>query len=144
MSNKKTQPASKQPKKQPKKSGLPLIITAVCVVCVAVIAVIAGKGFGGDSGNSTDVKVIAAGEYLTIPTAEITTTATFYPITVDGNKMEVFTIKASDGTIRTAFNTCQSCYTSGRGYYVQQGDDLVCQNCGFHFTPDQVEIQSGG
>lgn len=24
------------------------------------------------------------------------------------------------------------------------GDELVCQNCGFHFSPDQVEVQSGG
>ena len=58
--------------------------------------------------------------------------------------MEVLAVRASDGTVRTAFNTCQSCFTSGRGYYVQEGNDLVCQNCGFHFTPDQVEIQSGG
>ena len=27
---------------------------------------------------------------------------------------------------------------------MQEGRDLVCQNCGFHFTPEQVEIQSGG
>ena len=144
MSSKKTQPASKQAKKQPKKSNLPLILTAVGIVCVAIVAVIIGGGSGGDSSVQTDAQVIAADEYLTIPTAEITTVATFYPITVDGTKMEVFAIKASDGTIRTAFNPCQSCYTSGKGYYVQEGDDLVCQNCGFHFTPDQVEIQSGG
>ena len=131
-------------KEQTKKSNLPLILTAVVVVCAAVIAVLIGNSSGGDSGSSTNTQAIAAGEYLTIPTAEISTTASFYPITVDGTDMEVFAIKASDGTIRTAFNTCQSCYTSGRGYYVQQGDDLVCQNCGFHFTPDQVEIQSGG
>lgn len=36
-------------------------------------------------------------------------------------------------TIRTAFNTCQVCYSSGRGYYVQEGNVLVCQNCGNRF-----------
>lgn len=128
-------------KSQSKKSNLPLLLTAVGIVCIAIIAVIVGKSTGG---NSSKAQVIAAGESLSIQTAEISGKATFYPIVVDGTEMEVFAIRASDGTIRTAFNTCQSCYGSGKGYYVQQGDDLVCQNCGFHFTPDQVEIQSGG
>lgn len=141
MSNKNAKGKAKQ---QKKKSNLPLIIIAVVIVCAAVIAVIMGNGSVEKSDSTANAQEIATGEYLTIPTAEISTTASFYPITVDGTNMEVFAIKASDGTIRTAFNTCQSCYTSGRGYYVQEGNDLVCQNCGFHFTPDQVEIQSGG
>lgn len=135
---------AEQPKNQTHKSNLPLIITAIAVVCVAVIASFVGKGFGGKNDSTASAQVISTGEYLTIPTAEISTTASFYPIKVDGTDMEVLAVKASDGTIRTAFNTCQSCYTSGRGYYVQQGDDLVCQNCGFHFSPDEVEIQTGG
>lgn len=79
-----------------------------------------------------------------IPTSEISGTAGFYPVTVDGEEMEVLAAKASDGTIRTAFNTCQVCYDSGRGYYQQEGDVLVCQNCGNRFGMDQVEIESGG
>ena len=44
--------------------------------------------------------------------------------------MEIVAVKALDGSIRTAFNTCQVCYNSGRGYYQQEGNELVCQNCG--------------
>lgn len=91
-----------------------------------------------------NTQVIAAGEYLVIPMSEISSTAAFYPIIVDGTEMEVFAIKAPDGTIRTAFNTCQMCYTSGAGYYVQEGKYLICQNCGSHFTAEQVEHQTGG
>ena len=58
--------------------------------------------------------------------------------------MEIIALKAPDGTIRTAFNTCQVCYDSGRGYYVQEGDVLVCQNCGNRFSADQVELVKGG
>ena len=87
---------------------------------------------------------ITSGESLVIPTADITADVSFFPVEVDGTAMEVIAVKASDDTIRTAFNTCQSCYTSDRGYYEQEGNDLVCQNCGFHFTPDDVEITSGG
>ncbi|MDR2053996.1 MAG: DUF2318 domain-containing protein, partial [Treponema sp.] len=53
-------------------------------------------------------------------------------------------VKAPDGTIRTAFNTCQVCYASGRGFYKQQGTVLVCQNCGNRFRMSQVEVRSGG
>ena len=133
-------PAAKQP---PKKSNLPLILIAAILVCVAAGTVLFRTG-GGPTAPSTDTLEIAAGEFLTIQTSEIEDTATFFPVEVDGTAMEVLAVRASDGTIRTAFNTCQSCYTSGRGYYEQEGSDLVCQNCGFHFTPDQVEIQSGG
>lgn len=141
MSNKKT---SNKNKKQQKKSNLPLILTAVGIICIVAVVLILKNGSGTNSGKSADAQTISAGEYLTIQTSDIGSKAVFYPITVDGTAMEVFAIKASDGTIRTAFNTCQSCYTSGAGYYKQEGNDLVCQNCGFHFTPDEVEIQSGG
>lgn len=81
---------------------------------------------------------------LVIPTADVTETVKFYPVTVDDTQMEVLAVKASDGTIRTAFNTCQICYDSGRGYYRQTGKELQCQNCGNRFSMDEVEVQAGG
>ena len=128
----------------PKKSNLPLVITAVVLACAAVGILFFGGNSDSDGSESVKAQVITVGEYLTIPTADISSTVTFYPVEVDGTAMEVLAVRASDGTIRTAFNTCQSCYTSGRGYYVQEGDNLVCQNCGFHFTPDDVEVYAGG
>lgn len=94
--------------------------------------------------ETEDSTVIAEGESLIIPVSEITTEAAFYPVEVDGTEMEVIAVRGSDGEIRTAFNTCQICYDSGRGYYVQQGDVFVCQNCGNQFTIDDIEIESGG
>lgn len=85
--------------------------------------------------TTTDIKILKS---------EVTDTAKFYPYKIDGVTMEVLAIKASDGTIRTALNTCQICYDSGRGYYVQDGEYLVCQNCGNRFNKDQVEIIKGG
>jgi uncharacterized membrane protein len=74
----------------------------------------------------------------------VSSTARFYPVRIDGVLLEVLAVQAPDGTIRTAFNTCQVCYRSGRGYYVQQGTVLVCQNCGNRFRMSQVEVRSGG
>ena len=70
---------------------------------------------------------------------EVSSTAKFYPYILDGVNMEIIAVKATDGTIRTALNTCQVCYDSGRGYYVQRGEYLVCQNCGNRFHIDQIE-----
>jgi len=81
---------------------------------------------------------------LVIPIAEISENVSYYPITVDGTALEVLAIKAPDGTFRTAFNTCQVCYASGRGYYKQEGEFLVCQNCGNRFLASDVEIAKGG
>ncbi|MGN0843590.1 MAG: Fe-S-containing protein [Kiritimatiellia bacterium] len=58
--------------------------------------------------------------------------------------MQTTAVKDRKGKIRTAFNTCQICYDSGRGYYVQSGRDLVCQNCGNRFSMDQIEKEVGG
>lgn len=99
---------------------------------------------GSENTDSSGVQVISPGENLVIPVSEVSSTASFYTVEVDGTQMEVLAVRDSQGTIRTAFNTCQICYSSGRGYYVQDGDVLVCQNCGNRFTVDQVEIESGG
>lgn len=88
-------------------------------------------------------KILPNGD-LQIPKKEITSTAKFYQYKLDGVQMEVLALRAPDGTVRTAFNTCQVCYSSGRGYYVQQGDVLVCQNCHNRFKASQVEIIKGG
>lgn len=81
---------------------------------------------------------------LVITKADITETASFYAYDKLDTYMEVLAVKASDGTIRTAFNTCQVCYASGRGYYVQEGNVLICQNCGNRFKMDEVEVARGG
>jgi len=81
---------------------------------------------------------------LQILKKDITSKAKFYQFKVDGVTMEVLALRAPDGTVRTAFNTCQVCYTSGRGFYIQQGDVLVCQNCGNRFKASQVELIKGG
>lgn len=109
----------------------------------AAIVLIAGtlliKGLAGGGSNTA-----SAGGDLLIKKSDITETARFYPYKAGGTDMEVLAVKASDGTVRTAFNTCQVCYNSGRGYYKQEGDTLVCQNCGNVFKLDQVEKIKGG
>ena len=81
---------------------------------------------------------------LKIPKQEITATAKFYGYKAGNVYMEVLALRAPDGTVRTAFNTCQVCYDSGRGYYTQEGEYLICNNCGNRFLARQVELIKGG
>ncbi|MFV0350851.1 MAG: DUF2318 domain-containing protein [Oscillospiraceae bacterium] len=147
--------ANKQPKAKSRLLGLLLKgVGAVAVLAVMVVAMASLSKNKADPTQSTlpqstqQVQVPRADAVtdsdLVIPLADITETASFYPVVVDGTQLEVLAVKASDGTIRTAFNTCQVCYSSGRGYYQQEGDVLICQNCGNQFHMDEVEVTRGG
>jgi uncharacterized membrane protein len=111
---------------------------------MAALAVMGTGSLFAQSGQPNSVKPAIANRDLVIPVAEVSETALFYPVDIDGTRIEVLAVKAPDGTVRTAFNTCQVCYGSGRGYYKQQGTVLVCQNCGNRFRLSQVEVRSGG
>lgn len=90
--------------------------------------------------QSTDNQV----DGIVINKGDITSKAKFYKYKSENINIEVIAVKASDGTVRTALNTCQVCYDSGRGYYKQQGSYFVCQNCGNKFSVNQIEKVKGG
>ena len=122
------------------------------MVFLTAMTVLAGCGNAIETTTTEEISTadenqeisVSSGGNLTIPVDELTENAAFYSVNVDGTEMEVIAVKTSDGTIRTAFNTCQICYDSGNGYYKQEGDKLVCQNCGNSFTMDQVGETAGG
>lgn len=93
--------------------------------------------------SAESVTSIKKDGYLAIPIADLSQTASFYKADLDGTEVELVALKDSKENLRTAFNACQVCYSSGRGYYRQEGEYLVCQNCGNSFTIDQVGIASG-
>ncbi len=93
------------------------------------------------SGCST-APTVSESQSLIIPLGKISETASFYPVTVDGTKMEVLVVLDSNGNVRTAFNTCESCYDSGNGRSAADGTEIVCGNCGFRFTADEVGTQT--
>lgn len=61
----------------------------------------------------------------------------------DGVKVRYFVIKSSDGVIRAAYDACDVCWPEGKGYY-QQGDMMVCANCGKRFPSVKVNEVKGG
>ena len=125
-----------------------IIISILLLASIMVSCTISENQKSGKAVTKTETnekRVISSdSNNVTIIKDDITKKATFYSYQSGDTYMEVVAIRASDGTVRTAFNTCQICQGSGRAYFKQEGDVLVCQNCGNRFTVDQVEVIKGG
>jgi len=128
-------------------------ISVILILAAVVLFVVGTRIFAQNTGSASTGSVSVAlnqrkpaitDQDLVIQIADITENALFFPVNIDGLRMEVLAVRAPDGTVRTAFNTCQVCYASGRGNYVQEGSLLVCQNCGNRYRMSQVERQAGG
>jgi len=83
---------------------------------------------GFDTGEEDDS--VTENADLHIPIDELGAKPIVYRAMVDGVAMEVIACKASDGSVITAFNTSETCQNTGKGYFVIEGDELVCQYCG--------------
>lgn len=121
-----------------------IAVSAAAALIVAFSINVPGQSTKENAGIKDNRAKLVKDSDIIIPVGEITETAKFYPAEINGTELEVLAVKAPDGSVRTAFNTCQVCYSSGRGYYVQEGDTLICQNCGNRFAMDDVEVTRGG
>lgn len=61
----------------------------------------------------------------------------------DGTMVTFFVLKSADGVLRAAIDSCDVCYRSGLGYY-QEGDNMVCKNCGQKFASNKINVLKGG
>ena len=50
---------------------------------------------------------------------------------------------SSDGVVRAAFDACDVCFREKKGYS-QDGDLMVCNNCGLVFPSERINIEKGG
>jgi len=60
-----------------------------------------------------------------------------------GILVKFFTLKSKDGVIRAAVDSCDVCFKAGKGYY-QEGDFMVCENCGQKFASHKINEIKGG
>lgn len=64
-------------------------------------------------------------------------------LTAEGIKIRYFLVKAPDGTVRSAFDACDSCWPAGKGYK-QDGNEVICNNCRMRFPMEKVGVVKGG
>ena len=139
-----------------------IMIIAIIVVVIAIGIIIFRKNSDNkttsnsnntvvtqkNSSNNTESKAInlEADESgnIVIDTTNIGSKASFYTYDAEGTTIRLFAVKASDGTIRMAFNTCQVCNPSPKAYFIQNGKNFICQNCGNSFSTDNIGKERGG
>lgn len=69
--------------------------------------------------------------------------ALFLQQDVDGRQLHYFALKSSDGVYRAALDACDVCFRANRGYR-QEGDLMVCNNCGQTFPSAKIGEVKGG
>ncbi|MGA9348129.1 MAG: DUF2318 domain-containing protein [Anaerolineae bacterium] len=69
--------------------------------------------------------------------------AHYYTYMHEDQPIEFFILKSKDGIVRAAFNACDVCFAAKKGYS-QDGDVMVCNNCGRRFPADQINAIQGG
>ena len=89
-------------------------------------------------------KVKADNGVISLPVAKLSDgKARFYKFEDGGKEINFFAVKAPDGSIRTAFDACDSCYRSKKGYE-QQGDKMNCNNCNQKFAINRLGPNATG
>jgi len=99
-------------------------------------------GLPGLTGGYPEVEV--ANGVVSLPMADFSDgQAHFYKHAAGGKDISFFVVKSADGVIRAAFDACDVCYPEKKGYE-QDGDFMVCKNCGRRFHSNQINVVQGG
>lgn len=128
-----------EPAGQGKGGKTVLIGAAVGILIFAVV------GFSVLSGGGSGFSVVKAeAGVVRIPVSKVSDSQAHY-FTYKGQKGNInfFVLKSSDGVIRAAFDACDVCYREKKGYR-QEGDYMVCNNCGQRFASVNINEIKGG
>jgi len=130
------------------KSRTTPILIAVAVVVIAVAAYFVINSGSSDKPSSTTVagnKSSPAAEStdIRIPLTDLSSKAKFFDYKLADKPMRFFVLKSSDGVYRAALDACDTCYHAKKGYH-QEGDDMICNNCGLHFHSAKINEVHGG
>lgn len=111
-------------------------------IAAAVVGLVAFFIFGGGSSGFAPVEAEAG--MVRIPVAEVNDGyAHYYTYNDRGRDVNFFVLRSSDGVIRAAFDACDVCFQEKKGYR-QEGDTMVCNNCGQRFPSVQINVLRGG
>jgi len=129
-----------------KKSKAPLFITLMAAAILAGGAVYflsPGKGSGPVAATAA-AGAVKAGQFVYNASDFADGKAKYYAYkTPEGLNIRYFLLKSSDGIIRAAFDSCDTCWAAGKGYR-QEGDFMVCNNCGLRFSSVKINEVKGG
>ncbi len=129
------------------KSSLPIIVILIGVLVAAAGAYYFTQMNGNSAvttAEATQSATVSDSTQVAYPVALFDDgVARHYEYTADGMTIRYFLLKSSDGIIRAAFDACDVCWPAGKGYY-QEGDQMVCRNCGRRFSSNKINEVKGG
>jgi len=119
---------------------LPQSIFTLILVTLFLTGSTAHAWFGGKF-----QKLTPQNDRISIPLEGISNGQAHYFTTKSekGVNVQFFVVKSHDGIIRAAVDACDVCYRAGKGY-VQEGNVMVCSNCGMKFATDRINEVKGG
>jgi len=97
---------------------------------ILLISIIAVSGCIDNNDESVD-----ADSFVELQLSGVFDEATFYTFDDNGVNIKYFAVLGSDGKPRTAFDACDVCFNSHKGYR-QDGDYMICNNCGNKYAID--------
>ncbi len=88
--------------------------------------------------------VVETADAVAIPLSALDSGKALFLATQDaGRTLFFFAMKSADGRYRSALDACDVCYRTNRGYR-QEGDRMVCNNCGQAFPSNRIGETKGG
>ncbi|MGD2272739.1 MAG: DUF2318 domain-containing protein [Desulfobacterales bacterium] len=128
-----------------KKNRLPIVVFSICAILIAGGIFFYNSQTGvKPSPDTTHFSAAATDSQVTFPAALFEDGKARHFEHVDGNfTIRYFILKSSDGIIRAAFDACDVCWPAAKGYF-QDGDYMVCRNCGRRFASVLVNEVKGG
>lgn len=96
-----------------------------------------------NSKTTTSSNNLDNADHIKIPISSISDKMSKYTFDANGVGVNYIVVIGSDGNIRTAFDACDVCGGT-KGGYRQEGEDVVCNNCGRHFKIDELGVNNVG
>ena len=112
------------------------------IIILGILVIISFLIIGCKKDNITGNTIVDTSDAVTISLASLSNTVDFYEYDDNGVKISYFVVLGSDGKARTAFDACDVC--GGYKGYRQQGNDIVCNNCGKVFRIDGLGSKNKG
>lgn len=108
------------------------VLPVVAVVVIIIVFIMSNKETKVEttSPKSLSLANYEVGDSFVIPISELKNDVKFYSLNYNGANVEILAAIDKNGNPKVTLNTCQNCMGSPKAFFVQEGDSVVCQNCG--------------
>jgi len=116
--------------------------SALFLAVALFLAAAPAPAFLGMLGTHKNLEISAGSAVIALGDLK-TDEARFYKARAGGKEVRFFVVRTADGKVRTAFDACDVCWPARKGYK-QDGQFMICVNCGQRFHLRQVGDVHGG